>query len=71
MERGIGGMRMQRREESGAAGAEDQEIGAQAAHHVGRQPRMSAPGRPKREYRSAQREGSPVSSCVGTLRIIA
>ena len=41
MERGIGGMRVQRREESGAAGAEDQEIGAQAAHHVGRQPRSA------------------------------
>ena len=23
---------------------------------------MSAPGRPKREYRSAQREGTPVSA---------
>ena len=36
VQRRVRGVRVQRREESGAAGAEDQEIGAQAAHHSSR-----------------------------------
>ncbi len=56
MERGIGGVRMQRREESGAAGAQDQEIGAQAAHH----------GRAR-----VARIARIVDSRVCTIRIIA
>ena len=43
VERGIRGMRVQRGEESCAAGTEDQEVGAQAAHHAGRSAAQGLP----------------------------